>query len=276
MKTIFHYCVKYTERLANILTVNNIRYEIVGDKKITGLMLVFDVEKGTEISRIVEGMTHWNPIITNKYSENEKMDAVFLTIVPTKHLEIDNNEEAFAYMCRSSLLFKSDKYNHEEQIKDIRIKKEPPISSKTAFFSSECNGHGMFCSSRIHDLACVNGLTGLCFRQVINRKGEVCTNVFQMMSEKKVFIESISKDNIKKIKHCPRCGKQKYIVETDYQLHLLSDMMKTYENDDFVQTEAVFGEGIPHSIELISQKFYRILKDRMLLKNTIVEPVLIV
>jgi hypothetical protein len=97
-----------------------------------------------------------------------------------------------------------------------------------------------------------------------------------MMSEKIVFIESISKDNIKKIKHCPRCGKQKFIVETDYQLHLLSDMMKTYENDDFVQTEAVFGEGIPHSIELISQKFYRILKDRMLLKNTIVEPVLIV
>ena len=74
-----------------------------------------------------------------------------------------------------------------------------------------------------------------------------------------------------KIETCPKCGKEQYAIDNAYQLHL--DFSKIKEQGDLYMTERIFGYGIAYSLYLISQRFYRLLKEENLAGGITFSPV---
>ena len=103
------------------------------------------------------------------------------------------------------------------------------------------------------------------------KNGNYSDKLYQMTSKCVIQRETIATGYGEKILKCPVCGKEKFGISSSYQLHL--NKFDTISNNDFIITERVFGEDVPYSLHIVSQRFYRLLKQHKLARNVNFEPV---
>ena len=129
----------------------------------------------------------------------------------------------------------------------------------------------LFTDSRVVNLAKEAGLTGIQFHNVFLKNRKISEKIFQATSENVLGNELIGKGYGERKIVCSMCGKVQYYVDNAYQLHLDFDSIPV--KSDFYMTERLFGEGQAYPLYLISQKFYRLLKENNLTGNLTIAPV---
>lgn len=239
-------------------------------------LLSFDVcdntSKGREVIDYILHHFKVLPIITCQYTRKEMAAARLITIQPKSHtIEVNNEDEAYRYLCPYKNMLGDERYRHKEQIGTFTIRKEPPSGRQTAFWTEDTGIGTIFTDSRVREMALNNHLTGIQFRDVFLKNGKCSNHIFQLCTDNVLGKMCLEMGHGEKILNCPQCGKEKLLIGHDYQLH-----MKFFGMDlqyDLYKTEWLFGEGFAASVYLISQRFYQLLLANKLAYNVIFEPI---
>lgn len=257
-------------RLIEWLETNNVRYFN------RGRLICFDIWSNSsncsELLSQLKGTTVIGPITTAEFTPSEILRAEYLMLCPKKQcIDIINRNEAYHYSCTWTNPYGVNKSGHEEQKSLFAIAKEPSTKTKTAFWHEDTGFSEIFTDRRVYDLVSQNGLTGVEFKNVLLKKGEISKNIYQMTSPNKIIQEWIDFGHGEKKLYCEKCGKEQFFINSAYQLHLNMSLIDN-ESDLYV-TERIWGEGRPGPLYLISQRFYRLLKDNKLTGNLFLLPV---
>lgn len=205
------------------------------------------------------------------YSSSEYKDAKWLWVMPKRNSIDIVNEEAFRYFCERENAWGEKLMTHVEQTGNITIRKVPNLSTSTAFWASTTGFAELYTDYRVKKIAQINDLKGLELLEVKLRNGSYSDKIYQMMTRDRLRREVIGKGYGEKIIKCPVCGKEQYGIDSSYQLRM--DLNKVSEERDFYMTEDIFGEGFAHPLYVISQRFYRILKENKLVGGVNFNPV---
>ena len=209
--------------------------------------------------------------ITVEFTKKELSEAEFLMMRPKRQSIDIENEDAFQYTCQWISRFGEEFAKHEEQVKEVVVKKVPSMKKRNAFWCESTGFSVIFADKRICKLAEENFLSGVEFKNVFLKNGTCSDDLFQMTSSNILKKEDIVWGYGEKIEKCPMCGKEQYVTDHVWQLHL--DFSKIEKQSDMYVTERIFGEGIAEPIYVISQKFYRLLVENKLDKNVTFFPV---
>lgn len=155
-------------------------------------------------------------------------------------------------------------YKKNKQIADFIIK-QPNWKSKN-FLQMYWIYDELFISPKAKELLNNSKLKGFKFRNTLNKNKKTNTEIFQLVIEKelkKSLIISEESILISKNKKLFKTGRQQQFKE------------KNFNNDvDIIKTKESFGESLIASrMILISQKFYKFLKENNLDENLVFEPV---
>lgn len=269
------YVQYYNETLENILKENKIPYCIIGNDVNMQKMLKFFVYEGTaEYDSIDKYVEHnsINPLRSVEYTKVELEDAQLLSIRPTKQcIEIVNDETAFEYSCVYKGSDGLERRSHCKQVDVLQIRREPKLSRNTTFYSIDTGFSELFADSRVFELSQKCDIRGMKFAPVKLRNGHNSDTFFQVFSEHVFGLDDIITGNGEEIISCPLCGKHQLVIDNAYQLSL--SVRAESLSEDFYMTAPVFGEGQAEPIYIISQRFYRILRENALLGNLIIAPV---
>lgn len=212
------------------------------------------------------------PIVYAEYSNSELLNARLLTINSQKQcIDIVNIDEALHFSCTWTNDYGVNKAKHIKQRALFTIAKEPSTKTRTAFWQEDFGLSQLFTDQRVVDLVKENGLNGIAFRNVQLKNGSQSQNIFQITSNHIIDQKCIALGYGERRLTCPICGKEQFAIKSSYQLHLHYDQIA--EQSDFYVTEDIFGEGIPEPFFLISQRFYRLLKENKLTGNLVIAPV---
>lgn len=275
MRYQYYYCCRHRGELVTFLENSGIRYRLSGGE-ITPLVVVFRVRvpAGT-VSPVVAALRdrfYEQPIVSAEYTSGELAAAEWIFMTPQKQrINIINAEEAYRYSCIRTYSFIGETAKHAEQIGIFTIAKEPAMNTKTAFWAEDTGFSEVFADWRVRKLAEENGLSGVEFRDVMLRSGEPSAKLYQMTSSHVLPLEAIASGHGEKEIRCTRCGKPGFQTDNAYQLHLHTSYLQ--EDSDMCITERIFGEGIAHSLYIISQRFYRLLVENQLAGSVTFSPV---
>ena len=114
-------------------------------------------------------------------------------------------------------------------------------------------------------------MEGIKFENVKNIKGFYSENIFQVITPNIIENESIGFGYGERKEVCHVCGKEQFVINNIYQLHL--DVTKIKMQSDLYMTKPIWGKGIPYPLYIISQRFYQALKKNKLVGGIIVSPV---
>lgn len=209
--------------------------------------------------------------ITVEFTKKELSEADFLMMRPKRQSIDIENEDAFRYTCEWTSRLGEKVFQHEEQVKEAVVKKVPSMKKRNAFWCESTGFSVIFADKRIRKLAEENSLSGVEFKNVFLKNGTCSDDLFQMTSSNILKKEDIVWGYGEKIEKCPMCGKEQYVIDYVWQLHL--DFSKIEKQSDMYVTERIFGEGFAEPIYVISQKFYRLLVENKLDKNITFSPV---
>lgn len=201
------------------------------------------------------------PIVSVTYTKKELENAELLVLSPKKQwISVINDEKSCRYTCPIG----RDKFQHEEQIGLYQISKEPKTDGKTAFWHEDTGWADVFTDFRVKKLAKDNGLVGVEFRDVLLRGNRVSQNIFQLSSPNKIPQDAICLGYGEQPYFCPVCGRVQYVMQEPniYQLHLDSSRLQC--KSDLYVTERIWGEGIARPMYVISQRFYRLIRENNL------------
>ena len=256
-----NYNAKYHERLLDYLKENHIK--VSPDKEeLDGEFITFSVwSSSSDYARIINELKEMRieyMCVYAEYTKKELESAEFLMMYPKRQfMEIINCEDAYKYSCENG-----NRVEHEEQIGLFAIKKEPSSKTKTAFWAEDTGFAEVFTDYRVREMVEANGLSGIEFKNVMNMKYVVSENIFQMTSTNIIDRSWIGMGYGEKIKTCRICGKEQYVFNNTYQLHL--DLTKMNLHQDLYMTERIFGDGIAGPLYVISKRFYRLLRENNL------------
>ena len=178
----------------------------------------------------------------------------------------------FSFKCFRKSIFGYERYGHLEQIGDCKIKKLNLIKDHTFFYSPSTGFSMLFAKKEAYDLVINNAVTGLNTRPVYLYESLCDSGLYQLIADTRIETERIYKDETIRVKKCPVCGKQQFVCNSDFQLRLNGS-----ENDmteDFYMTDAVFGDGIPNPLFIVSKKVYTLLVENKMTSNVVFEPIL--
>lgn len=209
--------------------------------------------------------------ITVKFTSKELLAAELLMMRPKRQSIDIENEDAFHYTCKWFSRNGTEYMRHEEQVKDLVVKKIPSMKKKTAFWCESTGFSLIFADKRICELVENNSLVGIMFKKVFLKNGKYSENFFQMNTTNILKKQCIVWGHGEKVENCPKCGKEQYVIGNVWQLHL--DFSKIETQSDMYMTERIFGGGIAEPIYVISQKFYRLLLENKLDGNVTFYPV---
>ena len=214
-----------------------------------------------------------HPSISSECTNAELLRANYLMICPKKQwISIVNQEDAYRYTCQwTTQVVGWRKANHEEQIDCFQIAKEPSIKTSTAFWHEDTGFAELFTDKRVHDLVIKSNISGVMFKSVYLKNGDCSKNIFQMSAANLIKSEQIQLGHGEKVQHCQFCGKEQYFIRSNYQLHLYIEELPS--NQDFFATDRIWGEGRAYPVYVISQRFYRLLKEHKLAGNIFFVPV---
>jgi len=277
VKYYYHYYIENQEIIEKLLLENAIklkkyRYEHIhkGEE-----FIMFDLYDNKKIEKQIRcklneiGVSEIYKSI--KYTEMERENAKWLWVMPKRNSIDIVNEEAFRYFCERENAWGEKLMTHVEQTGNITIRKEPNLSTSTAFWASTTGFAELYTDYRVKEIAQINDLKGLELLEVKLRNGSYSDKIYQMMTRDRLRREVIGKGYGEKTIKCPVCGKEQYGIDSSYQLHM--DLNKVSEEKDFYMTEDIFGEGFAHPLYVISQRFYRILKENKLVGGVNFNPV---
>ena len=276
MKYRYYFCKPNKPELISFLDQNQIKYEVLNYGSI-GLNLVkfilWSNQKQTayyleELEKITE-----KPLIFIEYTESERMKANFLWLLPKKQvIDIINEDESFAYSCQYTSIMGHICYKHMAQKSIIAIAKEPSAKTKTAFWTESTGFGEVFVKREVLDAVRSDSLSGIDFLNVRLKNGTYSENLFQMTSKNVIDRSCIEPGHGEVVEKCPVCGKEQYDFSSgSYRLHLNTSKIK--ENSDLYITERMYGAGFAFPLYVISQKFYRLLKENGLTGGASFSPV---
>lgn len=207
-----------------------------------------------------------------EYSQAEMNASEWLVFNP-KHnrVEIINQDESFSYTCGSA---EENRFHHREQVGTIRIASDIKWKPGQYFLASDTGFSEIYTNKAVVELIASSGIKGCRFADIVDRKGSLCTNTFQLLSDALLYENSFAFGYGEKTEICPYCGKKQYYYDGTYQFRIYRSALK--EDVDFYMTPCLFGSGQAEPIYLISKRFYKLLKDNKMLRNTIVTPAILV
>lgn len=276
MKYRYYFAELYCARLKEYLDNNKIKYETWGEDAGGGprgiKFIIWSTTKnvGKYLQELKEFFSA-SPQISAEYTEAEYAKAELLWMTPKSQTIDIKNEDAYRYSCEWINSFGRRKVAHPEQVEKFIVAKEPSMKTKTAFWCEDTGFANIFADYRVKDLVEKNSLQGIVFQNVILKKGICSENLFQLISPNVLGKECIGMGFGEKIITCPKCGKEQYGIDNAYQLHL--DFSKISKQSDLYMTESIWGEGFARPIYVISQRFYRLLKESNLAGRITFSPV---
>lgn len=275
MRYRYYFCDRYNPRVKAFLDGINIRYEVIEYKTLFPL-IKFDLFSTSDHIKEylieLEQMKVGRPIVYAEYSASEISNANLVWISPKKQcIDIINNEEAYSYSCEYLNCFGKKRVAHKEQQSLFAVAKEPSMKSATAFWTEDTGFAELFTDWRVRELAIANSLTGIDFKNVFLRKGKLSEKLYQVTSQCVIKRDCIGTGYGEKIETCHICGKEQYVIDNAYQLHL--DFSRIQSQSDLYVTEKIFGQGMGFPLFLVSQRFYQLLKQNKLTGGITVSPV---
>lgn len=274
MRYHYYYCCRHCVELVPLLESNGIRYRLSGGD-ITPLCVVFSIRCPVgEVSPVVAELSSAGeyPVISVEYTPAELASAQWIWMTPKQQkIEIVNAEEAYRYSCTRTHPFIGETAKHAEQTGHFIIAKEPATRTKTVFWAEDTGFAEVFADWRVRQLVEKNGLSGVEFRDVMLRGRELSSKLYQMTSSHILPLEAIACGHGEIALRCPYCGKPGFRIGNEYQLHLHASHLQ--HSSDMYVTERIFGEGIAHSLYIISQRFYRLLVENKLAGSVTFSPV---
>lgn len=270
MRYLERYVAKATPELIRYLDEKSVKYRVT---KITNWDYVIfyiysDMKVAEEVKSFIE-LSGLDPIVdvSTSYSKKEMMEAELLTINP-KFPKVEINEDfAFEDSCTYVDRWGMTRVHHRKQVSFAVINKEPVW--RKAFYTEDSGSSQIFTNKSVCDLIQDHSLSGINFQPVLLKNGKVCENTFQLTAKHIIEKSSIMLGYGERIEKCPFCGKEQYVINNKYQLHLTG----IDRGSDFYETVYIFGGGIPGPIYIISQRFYRLLIENKLDKSLVIEPV---
>ena len=263
MKLKYTYCEKENKRLIRQLENGKARYQCIGDGKHVPRMIGFSIWQDAPCFADVTRLCRGRPVVITEYSQEELEQAAYLCMRPVKQvIDITNSEQAFRYECPTRSFFGETRYHHAVQVGTLSACFSGNRNPKEYFFASTTGFAELFVrEAAVEYMRQDQSLHGIVFKPVHMSAG--AERLYQMTAERVISQDAI--DYPGKKKHCPVCGKVRYMVDDRYQLNLRLNR----ENMalDFYETEAIFGSGFPMPFFLVSKCLYGLLKKHQLTKG---------
>lgn len=263
LKYEYYFCASSKQELLEYLQAQSIPFRVgpVGNRSWVVFKL-YSTKAGTKEQLIeLERSMGETPIVSPIFTKKELENAELLVLSPKKQwISVINDEKSCRYTCPIG----RHKFQHEEQIGLYQISKEPKTDGKTAFWHEDTGWADVFADFRVKKLAKDNGLVGVEFRDVLLRGDCVSQNIFQLSSPNKIPQDAIYLGYGEQPYFCPVCGRVQYVMQKPniYQLHLDSSRLQC--KSDLYVTERIWGEGLASPMYVISQRFYRLLRENKL------------
>ncbi len=269
------------EVLIDYLIKNNISYKIKEIKVCGDQLIKFDLYSTTkdidkhqvELKKLMH-VHDSEPSISWEYTEKEIESAKLLWIWPrSQSVDMDERflDDTFEFSCEFTAIDGTPAFKHMKQVGFIHIEREPNIKTKTAFWFESIGNAKIFTDIRVAELVKNAQLKDVELKNVYIKKDVLSKNIFQLTTSNIITENCIIFDPNEKVCKCRMCGKKQYVIHGDYQLRL--DFSKIKVGSDLYITEEIFEEGFAHSLYIISQRFYQLLKQYNLHRGLIVQPV---
>lgn len=271
MVKIYRFNEEYSIILEQKLNDLKLKYEI---KNILGSnRIVFSIKDNSKDYKELELLTQRDPLIFVQFTKKELENAHLLQIVPeSQKISIVNREECFETKCIKEDKFGIKRTYHHKQIDKIRIKNVPKQDG-CYLYSVDTGFSEIFARKELIEFIQKNNFKGFNVSPIFEQKNEVCEDLYQLQSYNIIKFEDIVKGD-KNVESCPMCHDYKrIIIDNTYQLHL--NKKDKDLDSDFYMTDAVFGEGIPYRIYLVSQRFYQALQKENMNKKIKFVPVVL-
>lgn len=276
MRFRYYFCEREKPELIDFLKQNQIKYKISGNGSARKANIIFNIySDGTYAEWYIEQFKQIKvfPLVYTEYSEEDRLNAKLLWLWPkSQKIDIINENEAYDFLCEYRSAFGHSCHKHEVQKGLIAIAKEPATLSKNCFWTISTGFSELFVSRRVYEAVQNSPLKGVQFLNVILKNGDTSDNLFQMVSPNIITRDCIEIGHGEIIERCCVCGAEQYSINSgEYQLHL--DISKLKMESDFYMTERIFGAGITEPLYVISQSFYRLLKENGLTGGAQISPV---
>ena len=125
---------------------------------------------------------------------------------------------------------------------------------------------------RIKKLSEEANLNGMNFGNILSKKGESVANLFLLDSPCKLPLEAVAPGHGETPYKCACCGRVALEFTNSYTLHLKAASIP--DGTDFCMTDSFWGEGFSFPFYIISQRFYRLLKENKLTGGIRLSPVI--
>lgn len=267
MRYQYYFCSINKPQLVNFLQANVIEYKVTEASKIVPSFVTFNLWSDKEETNLLlkELKDLYCTPMSKKavFTEAERKNAKWLWLWPkSQSIDIENEDDAYDYSCVNYDSLGEKIIHHEVQKGLIAISREPSPKSRNSFWT-ESTGFGvLFASKKVFDAVNSGSFEGIDFWNVLKKNGSKCENIFQMRSKQVIGQECIEFGHGEIVDRCPMCGKIQYGISSDYIMHM--HFNKIQPEIDFFETERIFGQGIAHPNFIVSQRFYRFLKENKL------------
>lgn len=277
MRQKYYFHQLRTTELLDFLNRNKIQYKVSEESNVVPTFLTFTLwSNHSKTLAYLDELKEMgiSPLIFNEYTELDRKNAEYLWLWPQKQqIEIVDSDDAFRYECEYRSVFGKKCYGHEVQIGRATVRKDPPEKGKSVFWTEDTGFSMLFADRKIKTEAEAAGITGLRCMDVILKSGKISERIVQLTTDHIIPAEAIEKGHGERVNRCPVCGKEKYDINSgEYCLHI--DFAKIPQGCDFCKTDDIYGGNIPFPLYIISQRFYRVLKDVGLTSGVKLSPIL--
>ncbi len=274
MRYQFYYYIEAPQNVLTFLSENRIKHKVY-DKNVMFSIYSSQPNYQELLATLTSTYRCEKPLIFCDYSAKDRDEAEYLWITPCRYcIEILNRKDAYQYSCEyEHIPTHTQRVRHRKQINVFQIGREPTRTMKAAFYSLDTGNDVLFADERIKKLAEQHHLQGLLFQPVLLRSGRESQHIFQLSSPHVLHMSAVARGYGERSEFCPLCGKEAIVPSSSYQMHLFRSHLDP--SLDFMVSEAFWGEGISYSIQIISQRFYRLLKEEKLTGSLRIAPIIL-
>ena len=275
MRYRYYYFDRRKNEVAEFLNDNKIKYDVIdygGDDVWLRFSIYSSMANADYCTEELKKMNRKAIDVFAEYTAKEYSEAKLLWMYPYNFfVDVLNVEESIRYACSWMSRSGWEVGNHPEQICDYVIHKVPSTKKTVAFHTNDTGSSDLYADYRIKQLVEEYQLKGFKFRNVYLKNGVCCDDFFQVEAPCIIKEECMEFGYGEKVHRCPVCDRKHYYLGNAIQLHL--DLSKIEEESDLYITEGIFGDGHPGPYYIISQKLYRLLKEKKLAGKLTFRPI---
>ena len=275
MRYQFYYYTKFTEKLLDFLTETRIKHQVYDNGYVKFSLYSSQPDHQNLLDTLTSVYHCPTPLVDCDYTAKERNEAEFLWLTPCKYcIEITNKEDAYQYACAyEHTPTHTQRVHHKKQIGTFQIAKVPNLNTKTAFFAPDTGSNELFADHRIKALAEEYHLQGLIFLPLLLKNGQERPDIFQLTSPHVFGLSAVVRGYGETSDFCPLCGKEALVVASAYQMHLERSQLNP--TLDLMVSDSFWGEGITYSVQIISQRFYKLLQQEKLTGSLRIDPIVL-